>query len=135
MQSVRRMIDSALRHVASEAELAARLSVDQQRLWNWKNGKRSMPDAALIELAHIAGTDPKKALGDYHYEWHEKKSGTVRAGIAAAAFSVVATIAPVRDANASGSVSQATHYANAIRRLRLLLRTHCLPTWHSQLLG
>jgi transcriptional regulator with XRE-family HTH domain len=129
------MIDSALRHVASEAELAARLSVDQQRLWNWKNGKRSMPDASLIELARIAGLDPKKMLGEYHYEWHEKKMGTAHAGIAAAVFSAVATIAPIGDANASGTASQATHYAKALRRLRLLLRTHCLPTWHSQLLG
>jgi len=137
MQSVKRMIDKALRHVASEADLATRLGVDQQRLWNWKEGRRSMPSAAIIELAHIGGLDPKNALGEYHYEWHEKKQGFAPVGIAAAlSFLVALGVPPPSDAATPSSGQHTTHYAHWwINRLRLLLRLEARDLRALQLRG
>jgi hypothetical protein len=129
------MIDKALRHVASEAEIARLLGVDQQRFWNWKTGRRSMPDDAIVTLATLAGIDPKACLGEYHFEWHEKKRGNALAGIAAAVVSVAASIAPFGDASASAIDSLATHYAKYFRRLRLLLRASLRTEARRQLRG
>ncbi len=52
----------------TEAKIAARLGIDQQRLWNYKTGKRPMPDHQVAHLATLAGIDPRRALGDYAYE-------------------------------------------------------------------
>ena len=87
MESLTGMIDRAAKVCGSKAKLAARLGVDGQRLWNWKSGRRPMPDEKIVELAHIAGVNPIKALREYAFERHTKKKGVAIAGTAAAAIS------------------------------------------------
>jgi transcriptional regulator with XRE-family HTH domain len=122
MQSVKRMIDKALRHMASKAEIAKRLGVDQPRLSHWETGRRSMPDAAIVELAFIAGLDAKDCLGAYHLERHEKKRVGAVAGIAGLAFALAASVAPTGDATASDASHRSTHYAKLRRLLASLMR-------------
>lgn len=44
-----------------------------------------MPDEKIVEIAHIAGESPIKALGEYAWERHTKKKGSASVGTAAAA--------------------------------------------------
>ena len=122
MKSVKRMIDRALVFCATRTAIATRLGVTPQRLNDWESGRRSMPDEALIELAHIGGKDPKNCLGEYHLERYEKKQGGALAGIAAAAFGAVAAVAPIGDAIAAQPGQHATHYAKLRRLLASLMR-------------
>lgn len=122
MHSVKRMIDRALVFCSTRTAIAARLGVTPQRLNDWESGRRSMPDEALIELAHIGGKDPKLCLGEYHLERHEKKRAGALAGIAAVAFSVVAAVAPLSDARAATSGQRSTHYAKWRRLFASLMR-------------
>ena len=81
-----------------------------------------MPDDALIELAFIGGLDAKDCLGAYHLERHEKKRAGALAGIAAAAFGVVAAVAPIGDGKAGQPGQHATHYAKLRKLLASLMR-------------
>jgi DNA-binding transcriptional regulator YdaS (Cro superfamily) len=127
MESAKRMIDRAARICGNKTKLAHHLGVAPQRLNDWEAGRRPMPDAALIELAHVCGTDPRAEIGRYRYEWHEKKRGAALAGIAVAGCLAAALLgAAPSTSNAAPSSrlwgSPAAHYAHR-RRLDATLRT------------
>lgn len=125
MKSLERMIDKAAKICGSKSEVARRLGVSPQTLYNWETARRSMPDEQIDALATLIGYDPIKALGEYHHERMRKKTaGFVRAGIAVAASFLVVATSGVSDAR--GSTPQAsrrqllTHYANLVARMRQL---------------
>lgn len=51
-----------------------------------------MPDDSIVELAKMAGVDPVKALGEYHFEWLRKKKAVARASGVLSACLVTAVI-------------------------------------------
>lgn len=152
MDSTKRMIDRAADVCGSRSEVARRLGVAPQRLWDWESGRRSMPDEAIIEIALIAGVDPRAALGAYRWEWHAKKKGRALAGIAALGCLLAAlTGAAPTTANATSGAEVsgllAAHYAQRccwiatlLQRLKArmhrtnqplrALRAHALPALH-----
>jgi len=128
MKSLERMIDRAAKICGSKSEVARRLGVSPQTLYNWETARRSMPDEQIDALATLTGYDPIKALGEYHHEWMRKKTGgSARAGIAVAlSFLVAASSAvsglPQQSAHASRDLLL-THYAQLVawmRQLRLI---------------
>jgi len=70
------MIDKAATLCGSKSQVARKLGVSPQTLYNWQSDRRSMPDEKLDQLAHLAGYDPIKALGEYHHERMRKKRAT-----------------------------------------------------------
>lgn len=83
MESLKRLIDNAMRVCTTRAELARRLGVTRQRLNEWERGARPVPTATLAAIAHIAGADVTTALGTYALDWerHRKAcASAVRAG-------------------------------------------------------
>jgi hypothetical protein len=126
MKSAGRMIDRAAQMCGSKSEVARRLQVSPQTLYNWETGRRSMPDEQIDALAHMIGWDPIKALGEYHHEWLRKKTASsAPAGIAALAFFLVAATTAVQDAKALERTlrvgSPDIHYAKFVAWLRQLI--------------
>jgi len=127
MKSLERMIDRGAKICGSKSELARRLDVSPQTLYNWETGRRSMPDEQIDALATLTGYDPIKALGKYHHEWMRKKTaGNARAGIAVAlSFLAVASSAvsdPIRDPAHITKALLLTHYAHIVALMRHLRR-------------
>lgn len=83
MESVKQVIDKAAKVCGSKKALAERLGVSPQRMWDYESGFRAIPDEKLIEIAHIAGANPIRALGEYAWERHTKKKGSASVGTAA----------------------------------------------------
>lgn len=80
MQSLKGIIDKAAKVCGTKTNLAKRLGISPNRLWDYESGFRPMPDDKVIELAYIAGTNPIKALGEYAFERHGKKKGSATVG-------------------------------------------------------
>jgi transcriptional regulator with XRE-family HTH domain len=115
------MIDSALMVCPSKSAIARTLGVSPQRLWHYESGMKHMPAHLVMRLATLANMPAVTALGQYEAEWSGKKTWRVAAGIAGAAFSLVALSLAHGDvdANTMAMGERAAHYA---QRLRELLR-------------
>jgi DNA-binding XRE family transcriptional regulator len=131
MKSAGRMIDRGAELCGSKSEVARRLGVSPQTLYNWETGRRPMPDEQIDALATLIGFDPIKALGEYHHEWMRKKTaGNALAGTAAAVSFLVVALCGGSDANAGtlqpGEGLRSIHYAKFVawmrRRTTKLLR-------------
>lgn len=122
MKSLERMIDKAAQICGSKSEIARTLGVSPQTLYNWESGRRSMPDDKIDVLAHLAGYDPIKALGEYHHERMRKKQTTpVRAGIAAALSFLVVASSGAGDGQVTPQLSDGVTTLHIMRRWRQLL--------------
>lgn len=129
MESLKRLIDKAMRVCTTKTALASRLGVSQQRLQHWATGQRSMPDEAVIELARIAGVDQVRALGEYRWEWlTKKKAGAVASGAAwafgVAAVGIAALLGPA-GAQAREKPIGGVPTTHILRNVLSRLRGHC----------
>jgi transcriptional regulator with XRE-family HTH domain len=116
------MIDKAATVCGSKSEVARKLGVSPQTLYNWESDRRSMPDEKLDQLAHLAGYDPIKALGEYHHERMRKKRTTpARAGIAAALSFLAVASSGAGDARATPHGFDGVTTLHIMRNWRRLL--------------
>ncbi len=104
MNSIKRMIDNALRVCPSKSAIARTLGDSPQTLYNYESGLRHMPAAKVMRLATLANMNSVIELGRYEAEWCGKKTMRAAAGIAGAAFTLVALSLAHGDVQASVSI-------------------------------
>jgi transcriptional regulator with XRE-family HTH domain len=69
MGTVANLIDRAMkRHGLTKTAVAESLGVKYPRLYEWETGARPIPNARLIALAKLAGSDPGRAIAAYVME-------------------------------------------------------------------
>jgi hypothetical protein len=83
--TVRRLIEKAAQTYGTDSEVALRLGVTRQRLWEWKEGKRTMPMDRFAHLATLAGVNPEKAIASEAIERYGKKVAALALIVSASA--------------------------------------------------
>lgn len=99
MKTLSEALARAVLFKKTKTAVAKDLGTNPQVLYKWENGKLSMPDAKLVQLAQMTGANPVELLGQYHYErW--QSLGKAQSGIA-----TVGSVAAVALAAASASLA------------------------------
>ena len=130
--TVRRLIEVAAESLGSDVRLAERLGVSRQRVWEWKDGRRPIPMARVEHIAILAGVNPEHAIALVAVERHQL--GKRIAGLAITALAAFVSVPQ----NANAALREALHpihYAQCLRRLRVLLRVAQSLNWQLELRG
>lgn len=127
MRSYEEMIDRAEQICGNGTRVAERLEISRQRWSEYKTGKRRITERFATEFAAVIGEQPRHVIGAAgEFYWRKKKEAAL-AGIAAAAFTLVALLGATPSTSQAATNRQAAdfsvHGVHIMRNRRRVLAT------------